>query len=136
MRFSKTTEYAIRVMIYLSQHNTQRLSVQSLHKILRIPYKYLARLMRQLAHAGLVTVTQGKEGGYSLNRELNSIYLYQIVGVIEGLDSMDRCILGFSECNDAFPCSLHTSWEPLRSRIKEMMYNTTLLELQQQGEKI
>lgn len=129
MRFQKTTEYAIRVMVYLADHKNQRYSVNQLHQRLKIPYKYLGRLMNKLSTAGLVEVSQGKQGGYQIIKDLGSIYLYQIVGVVEGLKNYNRCVLGFPECSNENPCSLHHIWLHRQEQIKEMLYNTSLSDL-------
>jgi Rrf2 family protein len=129
MKFSKTTEYAIRVMVFLANHTEQRYSVNELHKALNVPYKYLGRLMHRLSAAGLVEVLQGKQGGYRIIRNLGSIYLHQIIDVVEGLHDYQRCVLGFDECSDENPCSLHGFWMEHRERLKEMIYSTTLAEL-------
>ena len=130
MKFQKTTEYAIRVMVYLAKYKEERFSANRLHQDLKIPYKYLGRLMSKLSAAGLVDVLPGKLGGYQVQRDLNSIYLYQIAGLVEGLDNYERCVLGFSECTDSNPCSLHKYWMKHREGIKEMLYNTSLADLE------
>lgn len=130
MRFQKTTEYAIRVMVFLGNNREELFSVNRLHKILNIPYKYFGRLMHTLTQAGLVTVEQGKYGGYQINDNRSPIYLYEIVGVVEGLDNYDRCVLGFEECSDDNPCSLHSCWYKYKEGIKEMIYNTSLEDLE------
>ncbi len=129
MKFNKTTEYAIRVMVFLADHKDERYSVNQLHQILKIPYKYLGRLMHKLSAAGLAHVTQGKQGGYRIFQDLSRIYLYEIVGVVEGLEDYQRCVLGFPECSSENPCSLHHIWIERQESIKEMIYNTTLADL-------
>lgn len=129
MRFHKTTEYAIRAMVYLARHSDQRLSTRKLHKALNIPYKYLGRLMSQLAEAGLVSVEQGKLGGYQILQPLETIFLYQIAEKVEGLEDYSRCILGFEECTDENPCELHGRWVKHREEIKKMLYQTSLKDL-------
>ena len=130
MRFQKTTEYAIRVMVYLAKHQEDRLSARTLSDTLDIPYKYLARLMSKLADAGLVNSEQGKLGGYRIHQPLDSIYLSQIAGLVEGLEDYQRCILGFEDCSDENPCSLHDLWLDRREDIKAMLYSTTLADLE------
>ncbi len=129
MRFYKTSEYAIRVLVYLANHNQRRFSVRELHQILNIPYKYLSRLMHQLSDAKFVEVTQGKSGGYQISRNFAEIYLYQIVDVVEGLENYDRCILGFDICSDEQPCSMHKFWVEERERIKKLLYTVSLKDL-------
>lgn len=130
MRFQKTTEYAIRVMVYLANHKGERFSVNRLHNILMIPYKYLGRLMHKLNRAGFVEVLQGKQGGYRLNVNRSPIYLYEIIGVVEGLENYNRCILGFEECSDKNPCTLHKYWLKQQNSIRDMIYNISLNDLE------
>jgi Rrf2 family iron-sulfur cluster assembly transcriptional regulator len=85
--------------------------------------------MSKLSGAGLVGVLPGKHGGYQIMRDLNTVFLYQISGLVEGLEDFERCVLGFSECSDENPCSLHRHWLKHRTGIKEMMYNTSLADL-------
>jgi len=129
MRFAKTTEYAIRVMVCLSHNRDEMFSVNHLHTLLNIPYKYLGKLMTKLATAGLVEVTQGKQGGYQLNTNRAPIFLEEIINIVEGLDDYDRCILGFEECSDETPCSLHTFWVKHKNGINQMIQNVSLEDL-------
>ncbi len=130
MRLSKTSEYAIRVMVWLNLNRTELYSVNTLHQKLNIPYKYLAKLMHKLASAKLLNVVQGKHGGYRINSDSGNIYLYQIVGVVDNLDDYDRCILGFPECSESNPCPMHNIWKQNLSDIKDTIYNTTLMDLE------
>lgn len=130
MRFQKTTEHAIRVMVFLAKHREERYSARALHEALDIPYKYLGRLMSKLADAKLVDVEQGSLGGYQITRSLESIYLFQIAELVEGLEDYQRCILGFQECSDENPCSLHRQWIPHRDNIKNMLFETSLADLE------
>ncbi|RLD09699.1 Rrf2 family transcriptional regulator [candidate division KSB1 bacterium] len=130
MHFRKTTEYAIRVMTFLAENAGERFPVSNLNKRLNIPYKYLGRLMNQLAQKDLVQVAQGKYGGYMIEpSRLADIFLYQIVDAVEGLGDYDRCILGFPECSDEHPCALHHLWVKQREAIKKMLYTTSLADL-------
>ena len=89
MRFQKTTEHAIRVMVFLAKHAEERFSTRALHETLDIPYKYLGRLMSKLADAKLVDVEQGSLGGYQITKSLDTIFLYQITELVEGLEDYE-----------------------------------------------
>ena len=130
MRFHKTTEYAIRVMVHLAVNLDQRISARHLSDELEIPYKYLGRLMSKLAGAGLVNVEMGTAGGYRIVKPLDSINLFQIAEVVEGTDDYERCILGFPECSDDNSCAMHKVWAEQREKIKEMLIQTTLEDLE------
>jgi Rrf2 family protein len=129
MRFSKTSEYAIRVLVTMVQEGPGPYSTYRLHKSLNIPYKYLGRLMKRLADAGFLDSVRGKAGGYHLRGDTTQIYLYQVVAAVEGLDDFDRCILGLPNCSDENPCSLHHQWGPHRDAIQTMLQSVSLAEL-------
>ena len=68
-------------------------------------------------------------GGYQINAQKSQIYLYEIIGAIEGLDSYERCVLGFPECSDENPCTLHKIWSNQQPGLKDMVYNVCLNDL-------
>ncbi len=133
MRLSKTSEYAIQVMYRLAAETGQICSVNRLHRELNLPYKYLGRLMHRLAEARLVETLQGKQGGYRLTRLAKQIYLYEIIGAVEGLENYQRCILGLPECSMENPCALHHHWIKMRENMQELIYNVTLGDLRDKG---
>ena len=89
--------------------------------------------MTNLAAACLVEVTQGKQGGYQLNTHRPPILLEEIINIVEGLDDYDRCILGFDECSDEKPCSLHTFWIKNKDGINDLIQYTSLEDLYKTG---
>jgi len=133
LRLSKTSEYAIRIMCHLATRPEEIYSVSRLHRELQMPYKYLGRLMHRLAEIKLVVTLQGKRGGYLLSRQAGQIYLYEIIGAVEGLDDYQRCILGLPECTPENPCALHQHWLKMREYMQEFIFNVSLGELVDKG---
>lgn len=129
MRLNKTTEYTIRVLLYLVQHGDTPRSTNTLHQQLGIPYKYLGRLMKNLTDAGLLNSTRGKAGGYRLAKDAAQISLHLVIETLEGGGDFERCILGLPECSDTDPCVMHERWGKERERIKKMFANVSLHDL-------
>jgi Rrf2 family iron-sulfur cluster assembly transcriptional regulator len=129
MRLFKSSEYAIRCLVYMAVHRDEVCSVKTLSESLDIPYKFLGRLMSSLGRAGIVDGLHGKNGGYVIARPLEDLHLADIIDVVEGLDSYDRCILGFDQCDDENPCPMHDRWKDQKDAIREMIDNTTLADL-------
>lgn len=129
MHFSKTAEYAIRVLSYLHRYNETSHSVNVLHKELGLPYKYLTKLMTELVKKGLVSASRGREGGLSLAKSADAIRLCDILEAIGESLEPDHCILGFEKCDASNPCALHDQWAPSKAMIEEMLTNTTLASL-------
>ena len=133
MRLYKTSEYALRALIYMANHEEKKYSVSLLHKNLNIPYKYLGRLMPRLAEAGIVIATKGKTGGYCFAKPLDKIFLNEIIDVVEGWDNYNKCILGFDKCGDDKPCPLHEQWGPIKHQILEMFQTVSLNDAIKEG---
>lgn len=129
MHFSKTTEYAIRVLAYLHRHDESSHSVNVLHQELKLPYKYLTKLMTELVKKGLVNSSRGREGGLSLARDAHDIYLCDILEAIGESLEHERCILGFEKCDASNPCALHDQWVKPKELIETMLTTTSLASL-------
>ena len=134
MHFSKTAEYTIRVLTYLHRHDETSHSVNILHKELDLPYKYLTKLMTELVKKGLVNASRGREGGLSLARNADDIYLCDILEAIGETLEQERCILGFEKCDASNPCALHDQWVKPKELIETMLTTTTLASLLQNRE--
>ena len=129
MRLYKSSEYAIRCLVAMAQGGEDLYSVKRLSDSLEIPYKFLGRLMSRLGTAGIVAAVQGKGGGYRIARPLETIRLADVVEVVEGLDSYDRCILGFERCDEDNPCPMHEFWSGHKDGILDMMNTVTLAQM-------
>lgn len=129
MNFSKTAEYAIRVLSYLHRYSETSHSVNVLHKELDLPYKYLTKLMTELVKKGLVNASRGREGGLSLARDADTICLSDILEAIGEPLGHERCILGLGKCDVLNPCALHDKWVKPKEMIETMLTTTTLASL-------
>lgn len=129
MHFSKTTEYAIRVLSYLDRYNDSTHSVNQLHQELGLPYKYLTRVVTDLVKKGLIISMRGREGGITLAKKAEEIRLCDILDAIGEPLEPNRCILGFEKCDASNPCALHDQWVAPKNMIETMLTETTLASL-------
>jgi Rrf2 family iron-sulfur cluster assembly transcriptional regulator len=137
MRLYKSSEYAIRCLVFMAYSGGGLHSVKSLSDELDIPYKFLGRLMSLLGSEGVVESVQGKNGGFRIVRPLEEIRLAEIVNIVEGLDNYERCILGFDRCDEENPCPMHEFWVGHKDGILHMLKETTLAQLaESKGRKI
>ncbi|HOJ60626.1 MAG TPA: Rrf2 family transcriptional regulator [bacterium] len=84
MRFSKTTDYALRIMVALALSPEERLSLHTLASREQIPRKFLEHVVRSLKEANLVQSTPGPKGGYQLSLPATLITVAQIIQAIQG----------------------------------------------------
>lgn len=83
MRLNCSTDYAIRILIYLAKEASAVSSVKLSQKVGVSP-RYLLQIGAKLRNAELITTTYGPTGGYSINRPANEISLYDIIAAMEG----------------------------------------------------
>jgi len=133
MTFSKTTEYAFQVMSLMARDETRLYRADDIYEKLKIPYRYLRKLMTGLVKNGLLASEQGKFGGYRIARPLESISLMDILEA--GNDSFltDYCFFGFGKCALDNPCMMHEKWIAVREGIRQVLVTTSLAEIKKHG---
>ncbi|UBM63212.1 Rrf2 family transcriptional regulator [Candidatus Sulfidibacterium hydrothermale] len=129
MRLSKTAEYALRILSFMINSEMQVFSARYLAEQLHIPDKYLRRLMTDMAKKGFIKSIQGREGGYVFGKNANAIHLSEIIDAVEGMDKYTGCLLGFQDCSDENPCSLHEAYAPIREQMLNLLNTMTIADL-------
>lgn len=131
MLYSKSAEYAIQAMIYLSEYQTDKpIMISSIAEAYNIPYQFLAKIVQTLVKRHLVVAKRGRNGGINLGRDPKDIYLYEIVDAIDGPPpEKEKCAIGLDLCSDESPCPLHHKWKPIRGEIREMLSAENLEKL-------
>lgn len=129
MKLSKTSEYALRILIYMAKEPSSLYSAKKLIEELKISDKYLRRLMTDLSKAGFIESIQGRDGGYKFAKSIDDIYLFDIVDAIEGMDELNECVLGFETCSCENPCAMHDSWLNVRNELSNMFHTTKLSDM-------
>jgi Rrf2 family protein len=129
MNFNKTTAYSLKVLDFMARHTKERMSASFLYKKLNIPYSYLRQILSDLSKYGFIQGSKGRKGGFILAKDADDIYLSDIINSSEGLDSFERCIMGYAICPFNNPCPLHQTWSEARNEIIGILKSTSLNEL-------
>ncbi|QOP41481.1 RrF2 family transcriptional regulator [Sulfurimonas marina] len=140
MQLHNTTQYAIRILSYLTQQEGDSvnylLSAKEIAERLEIPYKFLTKIMGELTKAGFVTSIRGREGGYELKKSASEIKISDILDVFNDPLHEEQCILGIGFCNKVNKCALHDQWMQPKTLIEQMFKETTLEQIANQGTKV
>jgi Rrf2 family iron-sulfur cluster assembly transcriptional regulator len=128
--FSRQCEYALQAVLYLAaKQKGGMFSIKELASILGVPYHFLAKILQQLAHQGLLRSNKGKWGGFAFAKPANRITLLHIIEAIDGEDFLRDCVLGFPNCSSENPCSLHELWSKSRDSILHALSHKTIDEM-------
>ncbi len=129
MNFTKTTEYALRILGYMSLHEDEMHTAEQLSEILKIPKKYLQRLLTDLSKNGFLKSVQGRNGGFCFERSPKQILLSEIIASTEGINWEPKCIFGFAECAFDNDCAMHDIWCETNHTLAAVLKSTHLSDL-------
>lgn len=113
----------------MAQNKDEVCSANYLHEKLHIPHPYLRQLLTKLSKSGFIHSTRGRNGGFVFSKKISKIYLADIIESVEGLESFDKCILGFTDCPYDNPCPMHEFWENTRGNIIKELKTKSLADL-------
>ena len=127
MLLSQRCEYAIRAALYLAARPTDApVPVREVSRALEIPHAFLAKTMRDLVRAEIVSTQAGAGGGLALVRPAHALTLKDVVLAVDGPRLFEGCVLRLSGCGERRPCPLHEAWVETRGRIDRMLGSATL----------
>lgn len=129
MTFTRTTEYALRTLGYMASRESEMLSADELHAKLKIPKKYLQRLLTDLKRSGLLKSVRGRNGGFTLSRRTRDITLAEIIYAVEGARTRPECFFGFAKCALDAPCAMHDVWMRSQNTVREALQSTHLADI-------
>lgn len=134
--FSKQCEYALQAITYIAMKPARSAtSIKELASALETPYHFLAKILRDLTQKGLPFSLKGSTGGFGIAMQSKSITLLQVVDAIDGLHFADRCVMGFTHCDNSTPCAAHTHWRNLRQGIHAMLAKRNLSQVAREMKK-
>ncbi len=130
MRFNKTTEYAFRIFAFMAKNKTKLYRADEMHEYLKIPLRYLRRLLTDLSKTDLMQSVQGNKGGFRLMKDSQEITLLDIVNATESDKDQNTCFFGFRECQFSHKkCHMHDNWIAIIEGIEKLLGTTTLADL-------
>lgn len=129
MKLSKTSEYALRILIFMAKEPTLLYTAKQLVEELKVSDKYLRRLMTDLSKSGFIRSVQGRDGGYTFMKSTNEIVLFDIIDSVEGMENLNGCVLGFEKCSCTNPCAMHHVWQDIRTDLNKLFRETKLSDM-------
>ena len=131
MILSRATEYAIRLIFYLSDRQPlpQYVRIKDVAVDLEVSYFQLAKVANILITNEILKASTGPTGGIDLCDHANSLPLSVVLEIFGEKDIFDQCILGLPQCSDENPCPIHTVWGTTRRELRSTFFDKTLGDL-------
>ncbi len=137
MFFSKSSEYAIRAMVYLAIYSSseKRLGIKEIAKALNFPEHYLGKVLQDLAKKHIIHSVKGPHGGFYLPEGGDNISILNLIDAIEGLEFFNSCGLGLHECNEDRPCPIHNQYQIIKGNFYKLLSEKTIYDMKEDLEK-
>lgn len=132
MKLQITTDYAIRIIIYMAQQGNQVSTARETAKQLGITYNYFNKVATKIRKAGFLGSVQGPEGGYCLSKDAADITLYDIVEAMEGGICINRCLEDGDFCSryglNHQVCQVHKIFESLQNQMIDTLKSVKIYD--------
>ncbi|MBF0094199.1 MAG: SUF system Fe-S cluster assembly regulator [Alphaproteobacteria bacterium] len=129
IRINRLTDYAVVVLAEMSRGSDVR-TVSRISADTGVPLPTVAKLMKALAHGGLVVSHRGAAGGYSLNRNAAAISVADIIEAVEGPIAITACVDDADDqCGIEQLCPMHGHWSRINQAIRRSLDGISLAEI-------
>ena len=127
----KTTEYAIRALVYILIQNQQgkRPGFKEISKKIDSPEQFTAKVLQNLARAELISSMKGRGGGFFFDQTATPLTIYDVIRVMEGDKFFSKCGFGLKRCDGESPCPLHDDYSLVRESFFKLVKKETIQSL-------
>ena len=133
MIYSKTAEYAIRALTYISSKPAGSfVGVREISRQTGLPYAYIAKIFQALVRSWILKSCHGRKGGFMLKKNTSGISLMDIVMAVDNRKEspLSKCIMGLERCSDRNPCPLHPIWRSASEKMMAQLKASTVLDIE------
>lgn len=130
MIFSKTCNYALRALFYVTaQENRKFVSIRKISEHLGVSFYYLTKIFQILNQKYITISFKGAAGGVALAKPASLITIAEIVYSFDELKVIQECVFGFDKCMDTCNCFLDLGWEDYCKHVKFKFEKTSLEDI-------
>lgn len=129
LRLSKLTDYGMVVMTTLAGAPHETRNAAELAAATRIGAPTVRKLLKQLAHEGLVDSARGVNGGYRLARAPQQINVAEVIAALEGPIGLTECSLDGSRCGIEGDCRVRGNWQVINTAVREALAEVSLADM-------
>ena len=129
LRLSKLTDYAVVMLVQLS-HGAACQTAPGIARATGVPEPTVAKVLKALAAAGIVTSQRGSRGGYTLSLPADAIDVAAVVTAMEGPIALVACVEGSGQgCDAQGLCPVFGRWDVVNTAIRTALSAITLADL-------
>src|SRR5579883_2357758 len=132
---SKLADYGVIVAAHLAATPQRQMTAAALAEEAKLPRATVAKVLKALAHGGIVTGARGAAGGYRLARPSTAISVADVVAAIDGAISVTQCTSHGSaaettpSCTRSTFCPTRPHWQRINHAVGTALAAVTLADM-------
>jgi FeS assembly SUF system regulator len=126
---SKLADYGVIVATHLAAHPDRQATAAAIATATMLPRATVAKLLKAMAHAGLVSATRGAAGGYRLARRPGAISVAEVVAAIDGDIGVTQCSIHAADCDRTDYCPTRPHWVAINRAVGAALSAISLAEM-------
>ncbi len=132
LKLSKLADYAVVIIGALDTHENESVSASLLAQETRLPEPTVAKVLKLLSAAHIVTSIRGVKGGYQLARGVDKISIKDVITALDGPIALTACVEDTGDgCEFAPTCAMHGRWNRVNLAIKNALEAVTIHDMTQ-----
>ena len=136
LSMSKPTDYGTMVLAQLAASDPGWTTAGQVADATHLGPPTVSKLLKALAHAGLVVSSRGVQGGYALARPASAISAADILDALEGPVAITECSSSHGVCDLESYCRVGSAWQRINASIRKALEGVTLADLQSRREPL
>jgi FeS assembly SUF system regulator len=125
---SKLADYGVIIATHLAAHPERQMTAAVLAQETTLPRATVAKILKILAHAGIVAGARGAAGGYRLARDAGGISVVEVVAAIDGSMGVTQCTI-HNDCKRSAFCATRPHWHRINMAVSAALGAITLAEM-------
>lgn len=129
LNLTKASGYGILALGYLDdQPEDTVVSTKEIAEVFRMPAELLAKVLQRLSKRDLLKAHQGRGGGYSLSRPIDTVSITEVIEAIEGPLAVSVCLKegGEERCDMFEYCTIKSPIGQFQDRLIELFNTITV----------
>jgi FeS assembly SUF system regulator len=131
---SKLADYGVIVAAELAADPHRQVAAGQLAALTRLPQATVAKVLKALAHAGIVTGARGAAGGYRLAKGAEAISVASVVAAIDGAIGITQCTThpasgATHTCERTHFCPTRPHWQRINLAVSTALTAVTLADM-------
>ena len=131
IRLTKLADYGIVLMTHLASERTRTVhTARDLASATRVPLPTVSKILKALAHTGLLESHRGVGGGFALARDPERVSVADIVIALEGPFAITQCLSeGLHSCEIESGCPVRSNWDRINGVVREALERLSIAEM-------